>query len=287
MFLLISFLSFLFTFINNYDLRINNLHNYTFKMAKHLKKSTDDRLDEIIKMLNGVQNQHAEDFQKLEKRLITLEKSMDFINEKFEDHRKISDNLTKQHSRLESENKELKQKTEELDSNVNSLSIEVDDLEQYSRRDCIEVSGVPLQRDEDAEQSIINIGKVIGIDVDREDIQACHRINSKPNAAIICKFVNRKLKEAFMKNKREITRMESISEKLGFSSESNSGGSLKLFLNESLTRRNKYLFKLVRDRKKEKDWNFAWTKNGTIFARKSKETEAVKIRSEVDIKKIM
>ena len=180
-------------------------------MAKHLKKSTDYRLDEIIKMLNGVQNQHAEDFQKLEKRLITLEKSMDFINEKFEDHRKISDNLTKQHSRLESENKELKQKTEELDSNVNSLSIEVDDLEQYSRRDCIEVSGVPLQRDEDAEQSIINIGKVIGIDVDREDIQACHRINSKPNAAIICKFVNRKLKEAFMKNKREITRMESIS----------------------------------------------------------------------------
>ncbi len=121
-------------------------------MAKHLKKSTDDRLDEIIKMLNGVQNQHAEDFQKLEKRLITLEKSMDFINEKFEDHRKISDNLTKQHSRLESENKELKQKTKELDSNVNSLSIEVDDLEQYSRRDCIEVSGVPQQRDEDAEQ---------------------------------------------------------------------------------------------------------------------------------------
>ena len=115
---------------------------------------------------------------------------------------------------------------------MNSLSIEVDDLEQYSRRDCIEVSGVPLQRDEDAEQSIINIGKVIGIDVDREDIQACHRINSKPNAAIICKFVNRKLKEAFMKNKRE-------NEKLGFSSGSNSGGSLKLFLNESLTRRNK------------------------------------------------
>ncbi len=34
---------------------------------------------------------------------------MDFINEQFEDHQKISDNLTKQHCRLESDNEELKQ----------------------------------------------------------------------------------------------------------------------------------------------------------------------------------
>ena len=77
-------------------------------MAKSLKKSTEDHLDEIIKMLDGVQKQHAEDFNKLERRLITFEESMDFNNKQYESQKKISENLMKHNSALESENRELR-----------------------------------------------------------------------------------------------------------------------------------------------------------------------------------
>ena len=151
-------------------------------------------------MLGGIKKQHAEDFHKLEKRLITFEESMDFTYKQYESQKKNSENLMKHNSKLESESKELKQKIANLESNMNSLGMEVNDLEQYGRRDCIEISGVPQQPDEDIEKIAITIGKVLGIDVNRKDIQGCYRISPKPNSAIICKFANRKLKESFMKN---------------------------------------------------------------------------------------
>ena len=147
-------------------------------------------------MLGGIKKQLAEDFHKLEKRLITFEESMDFTYKQYESQKKNSENLMKHNSKLESESKELKQKIANLESNMNSLGMEVNDLEQYG----IEISGVPQQPDEDTEKIAITIGKVLGIDINRKDIQGCHRISPKPNSAIICKFANRKLKESFMKN---------------------------------------------------------------------------------------
>ena len=112
-------------------------------MAKNSKKTTDDRLDEIIKRLDAVQNQHSTDFNKLEKRMIAFEKSMDFINQQYETQKRITENLMKHNSQLESENKELRQKVTKLENNMNHISKDLDDLEQYGRRDSIEIHGVP------------------------------------------------------------------------------------------------------------------------------------------------
>ena len=200
-------------------------------MAKNSKKTTDDRLDEIIKILVALQNQRSTDFNKLEKRMIAFEKSMDFINQQYETQKRITENLMKHNSQLESENKELRQKVTKLENNMNHISKDLDDLEQYGRRDSIEINGVSHESGEDTEKIAINIGKLLGIEFGHKDIQGCHRISPKPNAPIICKFSSRKLKDTFMKNRKELKRVDSLTHKLGLTTEP--PGDLKIYINES------------------------------------------------------
>ncbi len=61
------------------------------------------KLDQIMKVLKGVQTQQStlnDDFQRLERKLAGFEKSMDFINSQFEDHKKITDTLLKRNTKL-------------------------------------------------------------------------------------------------------------------------------------------------------------------------------------------
>ena len=75
----------------------------------------------------------------------------------------------------------------------------------------IEIGGVPQQQDEDAENIAFDISKVLGIEINRKEIQGCHRISLKPNSPIICKLTNKKIKEVFIKKRRELARVESLS----------------------------------------------------------------------------
>ena len=168
-------------------------------MAKCLKKSTDTPLDEIITMLDGIQEQYAEDCHKLERRIITVEESMDFITRQYESQQEISENVIKHDSELESEDNDVRQKIAMLENSMKSLSMDVD-LEQNGQIDCIEISGVP-QQDEDTQQIAINIGKFLSTDVDRKKSQGRHRNNLKPTSTIICTFTNRKIKQLFVKNR--------------------------------------------------------------------------------------
>ena len=62
---------------------------------------------------------------------------------------------------------------------------------QYSRKDTIEVVGIPSSvRDQDLEDKVRNIFGEIGINTNKREIQACHRLREK--GRMIIKFVNRK-----------------------------------------------------------------------------------------------
>ena len=86
-----------------------------------------------------------------------------------------------------------------ITKNVNSLLQEkVIDLErqcwanaQYSRRECLEVSGIPntIKQDE-LENKVLTIFKKVGCDIKNENIEACHRVRGQNN--VIIKFSKRK-----------------------------------------------------------------------------------------------
>ena len=77
-------------------------------------------------------------------------------------------------------------------------------IEQYSRSECIEISGIPTSvQHNDLEDKTLQVFKKIDINVLPENIEACHRLSSK-NANIIVKFSKRKDRANVLDNKRKL-----------------------------------------------------------------------------------
>ena len=102
---------------------------------------------------------------------------------------------------------------------------------QHSRRDTIEVIGIPSSiKDQDLEEckicakKVYNVFGEIGVNINKRDIQACHRLREKDRT--IVKFVNRKDCRNILRVKKDLKHLDPS--KLSFSE------GIKTFINESL-----------------------------------------------------
>ena len=88
----------------------------------------------------------------------------------------------------------LQTQVTELTDKVSNLSVQADEQEQYSRRNCLLIHGVEENRNEDTDTLSINIIKEhLGLDIQPSDIDRTQRIGNKNKArkkgrAIIIKF---------------------------------------------------------------------------------------------------
>ena len=73
-------------------------------------------------------------------------------------------------SAVELENKHLKPEVLRLSSIVEHQSIQINDIEQYSCRDCVEIAGVPEVEDENTNELVLKIGNLIGENINESDI---------------------------------------------------------------------------------------------------------------------
>jgi hypothetical protein len=81
-----------------------------------------------------------------------------------------------------------------------------DSLQQYQRRDCIEITGVPSTPDEDPKRITVDVGQLMGIDVSESHISIAHRLPATrkvPNR-IVAKFVHRDKKDEFFKRRCQL-----------------------------------------------------------------------------------
>ena len=81
---------------------------------------------------------------------------------------------------------------DKLMKRVVTLERELHLTEQYSRRNCIEIVGIPESvSDNDLEMKTCEILEAIGVNIEADNIEACHRLKKK-NRTIV-KVVNRKV----------------------------------------------------------------------------------------------
>ena len=82
--------------------------------------------------------------------------------------------------------------------------------EQYSRRNNVEISGIPHEiLDNNLEDKVIDICKDAGIEIGHMDIEGCHRLPLSRNNAggtkrVIVKFVNKKHSEDVLRLRKII-----------------------------------------------------------------------------------
>ena len=110
--------------------------------------------------------------------------------------------LTESMNQIVAEHNIMKNVNEKLEEKIVYLEKDQGEGEQYSRRNNIEISGIPNRiSDEDLENAIISICKDSGVEIDPRDVEGCHRLSLSRNSRgqdkrVIVKFVNRKHSEA-------------------------------------------------------------------------------------------
>ncbi|KAJ8311252.1 hypothetical protein KUTeg_011209 [Tegillarca granosa] len=141
----------------------------------------------------------------------------------------------------------------ELRTENNTLTERLDDLEQYSRRNAIRISGVPESSPEDTDALVKQIASNMGIELKDDDIDRSHRTGkprSGSNRQILVKFSNYHYKHRIMKSRW----------KLGKSPELKN-----IYINEDLTKKKEQLFRNARKLYQDKSVNKVWTWDGKVF----------------------
>lgn len=244
-----------------------------------LEQKLEQKFEEKFKTLEDKLKLHS---QQLDKKLAPLMESVEFINAKYDD-------LQKRLKLVEDERKTFKSALNSLQDSIRSVAKAQNDLEQYGRRECVEIRGIPTSPDpktEDTNTIVKEVGKLMGIDVHDSDISTSHRMpqskrykGKKPGPpAIIAKFVRRDVKDKYYGARAKLRRASTQS--LGYAEGNN------IYISESLTVSNRELLNQCLKARRDLDFDYLWTRNGKILMRYDSYSAAQLISTRDDLKKL-
>ena len=179
-------------------------------------------------------------------------------------------NLSLQIAGLSQRVEELYIKYNKISAAFEKLEINVDDLEQNSRRNCVIMHGFKTESlanlnkyDEFEEKIITTLNNYLKVNLNSNDIDITHQLSTSKfgKVPVIIKFVKRSTRNTVFNKKR-------LLHKTGFA------------LTESLTKRRLWLFSLAKE-KFGKD--SVWTSNGSIYCRPVHDGDKFLISSIEDI----
>lgn len=171
---------------------------------------------------------------------------------------------------LEEENRQLKHKIE-------TLELRQDRADQYSRRNCLRLTGMQEISGESADAIIMKMATDIGADISLEEIDRAHRLpKPKQNSAgqskprdIVVKLTSYRSRQKFLSKK-------SLLKDKGYRG---------VFINEHLTATRDQLFYQARKMVKDKQVLCAWTKDGTILIKDSR-AKIHRVECQCDLDKV-
>ena len=161
----------------------------------------------------------------------------------------------------------------------------IDSLEQYGRRQNLEITGIPVKKNENTNKIVMEVANLLNVEIFPEQVSTSHRIasrtnkhkdsESQPPPPIIARFVNRDVPNELCYNPKLANNLDLK----GFSVE----GTQRIFINENLTQARKKLFWMVKQKAKRADYKYFWTMNGNIYTRKHNDSNALIIKGEKDL----
>ncbi|KAL4715123.1 hypothetical protein ACJJTC_012170 [Scirpophaga incertulas] len=185
---------------------------------------------------------------------------------------------------------------ERQDREIKDLKIEITELrhkmevqEQLNVKRELEIVGVPEQLNENLTHVVMIASKKIGVDLQMTDLDEVRRVGTKNpknttnrtvSRPIVVKFLSKIKRDDVLsayKGRRKLTSEDLVP-----------GSSSSVYINERLTAQNRQLFREARTRAKMQNFQYCWTRNGTVFIRKAANTNgfkhpAIPIRSQKDI----
>ena len=241
-------------------------------LPNSLESFLDQRMTQQSKQLQDLFSQYSKNTQD---GLQQVKTSQEFISGKFDEVLKAINELKSDYNLLRDENIMLKQRVNELQNKIAVIDNDCEGLKQYSRRDLLEVHGIPQNLEENTDNLVQHVAQLAEINLDASDISISHRLPAKrgKTAAVIVKFTRRKVRDTIYNNRYKL-RGKTTSD-LGFTQ------SNRIYINESFTAKGKQLFYEVKTYQKSHNFKYIWSRNGNVYLRKNDDhtTETIHFKS--------
>ena len=241
-----------------------------------IEKLLDKKLNPILETLGELKNKMACTIDK-------IEQSLSFLSDKYHDLLLKVLAMEDFNNELAKENKFLKESLLSSTNNIELMKQDLNNLEQYSRRECLEIRGIPVLPGEKTNEIVRKVGEVIGVPIESSDISTSHRLPANRNnsrntePAIIAKFIRRDIRDQLYKARKNLRQITTRDIGILRTAER------KIYIAESLTQANKKLFNKCLEFKKQQHYKFIWTVYGKIFLRKDVSSPSIGITHIRDI----
>ena len=161
-------------------------------------------------------------------------------------------------NRLKTMNQDLENQRDETER----LSEELNNLEQYSRKNSVEIHGMPHDAYTNTGQVVIKLAEALNITVELEDIEISHN----KGKAIIAKFVNHNAKARLYKERTKLkdVRLDDL-----FPRYPSTDGNRRIYLNENLTPYKRELVGEANKRKHDGTLVSVRTLDGKVYVKTS------------------
>ena len=217
-------------------------------------------VEEVKSLINAELGPVKAKFAHYDQKIGELETSLSFLSGKY-------DTLINQVQSSNDKYNGLEKKVKDLQKVQFDLECSVDDLAQYLRRDCVEISGILPTEELTCEDIVLSLGNEMDLELDKEDISTAHVLptfDKGKDDKMIVKFTRRSVRNDFYGNRKEVagSKVSSIS---SLATESDK----KVYISESLTPSKKKLFGVVNKLRKKLQWKYIWSNNGRIYLKQA------------------
>ena len=155
-------------------------------------------------------------------------------------------------------------------------------LEQYTRKNSLEIHGIPKSAYTSTEEVVLKVANAHDVAVSSQDIETSHKLNTKGNKPIIVKFISHKVKSNLYRARAKLKdiKVSNIFPGLGYSA---SVESERIFLNENLTSYRRKIMSKANEKRLNGELLSVWSLDGKICVKTSPAGRPIRINEIEDL----
>lgn len=241
------------------------------RSGQSTKQKKDSDLDPSLVMITlATMNQKLDTLLALKETVDGIEQSIQVLSDKYD---AVINHLTEHDKEL----KQLRKRVEKVEKNdvkaeVKELREQVHELEWRSRRQNLEVHGIPMTEREDVIEKVNNVAKILDVpDLTMCDIVSAHRLASKPDKVpgIVVRFLNQETRDLWFNRRLSLKEAKS-----------------DFYLLENLTGHERSLLWLAKEWARVNHYKYVWYRNGNVLVRRADGGRAHVVKNEDDLQKL-
>ena len=227
----------------------NKQKNSKSDSADNIIQFTKTQFDDVVsKMISKATEPLKAELHALKIEVEQLRESQKFVSNQNDDLTKTYSSVLQTYTQQKQDLTNLRKQTDDFSKRRCDDELKIDELEQYDRRQNLELQGIPLKNNEDITQITLDLAKQLDVELEEEDISIVYRLPPKQHMprltpkttgkpinrhpTVIVRFVSRQKRNETYANRFKAKSIEEFPVE----------GMQNLFVNENLTQRRKQLF---------------------------------------------